>query len=253
VIAAESPLAGRHLALYLTGEHDCSYLPGLKARTLFVDPTARIDSATYQALVDQGFRRSGAHVYRPACRGCSACIPVRVPVEAFVPDRSQRRNWRRNASELSLVDTPAAFLPSHFELYRRYLTERHPEGSMADRCLRGELSTLSGRAMGRIDPFHRDPTARGADRGGGHGHPGPGSIGRLHLLRPERIRTLAGHLCDPGADRGDASARPALSLSGLLAAGLRRKCGTKRDSARSRRGTGQGWLRFERGRALDPS
>ena len=130
--AVDGPLAGRHLALYLTGEHNCSYLPGHRARTLFVDPTASIDGATYQALVDQGFRRSGAHVYRPACLGCAACVPVRVPVADFVPDRSQRRNWRRNSAELNLLDTPAAFKPSHFDIYRRYLRARHPEGGMAD-------------------------------------------------------------------------------------------------------------------------
>ncbi|UHD14998.1 arginyltransferase [Thiocapsa bogorovii] len=135
--AADGPLAGRHLALYLTGEHACSYLSGRRARTLFVDPTARIDGATYQALVDQGFRRSGSHVYRPACRGCAACVPVRVPVAEFVPNRSQRRNWRRNSAELSLLDTPAAFKRSHFELYRRYLSERHPEGGMADDASEG--------------------------------------------------------------------------------------------------------------------
>jgi leucyl-tRNA---protein transferase len=130
--ADDNPLLGRHLALYLTGEHACSYLPDRRARTLFVDPTARIDSATYQVLVDQGFRRSGAHIYRPACRGCTACVPVRIPVANFVPNRSQRRNWRRNSTDLDLIDTPAAFKPSHFALYRRYLKERHPEGSMAD-------------------------------------------------------------------------------------------------------------------------
>jgi leucyl-tRNA---protein transferase len=130
--ADDNPLLGRHLALYLTGEHACSYLPDRRARTLFVDPTARIDSATYQVLVDQGFRRSGAHIYRPACRGCTACVPVRIPVASFVPNRSQRRNWRRNSTDLDLIDTPAAFKSSHFALYRRYLKERHPEGSMAD-------------------------------------------------------------------------------------------------------------------------
>lgn len=122
----------RQLALYLTAEHPCSYLDGLRARTLFVDPLARLDTATYQALVDQGFRRSGSHVYRPACRGCAQCVPVRIPVADFQPDRSQRRNWRRNAPELRLVDTPAAFDPGHFALYLRYLASRHPDGGMAD-------------------------------------------------------------------------------------------------------------------------
>jgi arginine-tRNA-protein transferase len=124
--------ADRQLTLYLTGEHPCSYLDGPKARTLFVDPLARLDTATYQALVDQGFRRSGSHVYRPACRGCAQCVPVRIPVGDFQPNRSQRRNWDRNAPDLRLVDTPAELDPRHFALYLRYLASRHPDGSMAD-------------------------------------------------------------------------------------------------------------------------
>lgn len=122
----------RRLALYLTAEHPCSYLKPRQARTLFVDPLARIDPATYQSLVDQGFRRSGAHVYRPACRGCTRCVPVRIPVDAFEPDRSQRRNRSRNGLELSLREVDAAFDPRHFALYLRYLASRHPDGSMAD-------------------------------------------------------------------------------------------------------------------------
>ncbi|MBK1723568.1 arginyltransferase [Thiocystis violacea] len=123
---------GRYLALYMTADHPCSYLDNRLARTLFVDPTAKIDNATYQVLVDQGFRRSGSHIYRPACRGCSRCVPVRIPVEAFQPNRSQQRNWRRNSADMTLVDGSAAFKHAHFELYRRYLLHRHPDGSMAD-------------------------------------------------------------------------------------------------------------------------
>ncbi|MGE5153984.1 MAG: arginyltransferase [Bdellovibrio bacteriovorus] len=123
---------GHQIALYLTAEHPCSYLVGPRARTLFVDPLARLDTRAYQALVDQGFRRSGSHVYRPACQGCAQCVPVRIPVQAFQPDRSQRRNWARNAARLRLVDAPAAFDPAHFALYLRYLASRHPDGSMAE-------------------------------------------------------------------------------------------------------------------------
>lgn len=122
----------RQLSLYLTGEHPCSYLDGLNARTLFVDPLATMDTSTYQSLMDHGFRRSGDHVYRPACRDCTRCIPVRIPVKDFSPNRSQRRNWARNAPDLRLVERPAAFDPDHFALYLRYLDSRHPDGSMAD-------------------------------------------------------------------------------------------------------------------------
>lgn len=129
---AKDPRRGHYLALHITAEHPCSYHDDRRARTLFVDPTAHIDSATYQALVDQGFRRSGAHIYRPACRGCADCVPVRIPVESFVPDRSQRRNWAANAAVIALVDTPAAFHGAHFALYQRYLSGRHPQGSMIE-------------------------------------------------------------------------------------------------------------------------
>jgi leucyl-tRNA---protein transferase len=130
------PTVGEHherqLALYLTTEHDCSYLDGRRASTLFVDPLARMDSSLYQALIDQGFRRSGANVYRPACRDCARCIPVRIPVDRFRPNRSQRRNWARNAQALEVIETRPTFNSEHFKLYQRYLDARHPAGSMAD-------------------------------------------------------------------------------------------------------------------------
>ena len=123
---------GRPIALYLTGEHPCSYLPDRSARTLFVDPLARIDGATFQALLEQGFRRSGSHIYRPACRGCQACISLRLPVGSFEPNRSQWRNFRANAAAVTVTDCPPRFQPEHFALYQRYLQARHPEGSMAE-------------------------------------------------------------------------------------------------------------------------
>lgn len=123
---------GRPIALYLTGEHACSYLPDLAARTLFVDPLARIDASAFQYLLEQGFRRSGSHIYRPACHACRACISLRLPVGAFEPNRSQRRNFRANAAEVTVTDRSPTFEPEHFALYRRYLQARHPEGSMAE-------------------------------------------------------------------------------------------------------------------------
>jgi len=126
------PGTGRPIALYLTGEHPCSYLPERGARTLFVDPLARVNAATFQSLLEQGFRRSGSHIYRPACRGCAACISLRIPVDGFEPNRSQRRNLRLNAAEVRVTGRPATFEPEHFALYRRYLQARHPEGSMAE-------------------------------------------------------------------------------------------------------------------------
>ena len=123
---------GSRLPLYITGRHPCSYLPGLAARTLFADPTATMDGPLYESLLAQGFRRSGTHVYRPACEFCTRCVSVRVPVDAFAPNRSQRRNALRNGSDVTLIERPAVFDPEHSALYETYVRSRHPEGSMAD-------------------------------------------------------------------------------------------------------------------------
>lgn len=117
------------LRFYSSLPHPCSYLPDREAVTLFVDPEARMTMATYQILSQVGFRRSGEHVYRPHCGSCHACVPVRVPVAKFIPNRSQRRCQLRN-EDLELVIRPAEFDESHFRLYRDYMQARHPGGSM---------------------------------------------------------------------------------------------------------------------------
>lgn len=120
------------IALYVTPDHDCAYLPENRAKTLFLDPYARPDPTLYQQLLDRGFRRSGDHIYRPNCPACRACVPVRIPVEEFRPRRSQRRCLQRNADRVEVIFKPPAYNPTHYRLYLHYTGERHKEGGMAD-------------------------------------------------------------------------------------------------------------------------
>jgi len=117
--------------LYLSMPHPCSYLTGRQSTTLFVDPQRIMAPAEYGAFVREGFRRSGDLVYRPHCANCNACVAVRVPVQSFVPSRSQRRTWARN-QDIQVIPGPVRFDPAHFELYRRYQASRHPESGMND-------------------------------------------------------------------------------------------------------------------------
>lgn len=123
---------GGTLRLYLSGDHACSYLEGLTARTLLVDPLAAMDGTRYQLLLQRGFRRSGTHIYRPNCSNCRRCVPVRIPVARFFPNRSQRRNAACNNRDLVLVERPARFDSEHYTVYERYLHSRHPEGGMSE-------------------------------------------------------------------------------------------------------------------------
>lgn len=114
--------------LYLSAEHACGYIPGRAARSAFVDPEWTLNPPRYQRLLELGFRRSGGHVYRPHCRDCSRCIPVRIPVAQFRPDRAQRRCLAANGDlELTLEHELG---DEHYALYRSYLLGRHADGGM---------------------------------------------------------------------------------------------------------------------------
>ncbi len=119
------------LWLYSTGEHPCSYVDGRVARTVFVDPAFPIGNAHYSQLIRHGMRRSGGYIYQPKCPDCTSCKSLRVPVQHFRPNRSQRRCWRRN-HDLRIIQRPPAFVEDHFRLYRLYMSRRHPGSGMDD-------------------------------------------------------------------------------------------------------------------------
>ena len=116
------------MPLYLSADYPCSYRPGQRARNLVVDPLA-VNQSSYQRLVQLGFRRSGNYVYSPHCTQCNACRSLRVATAAFRPDRSQRRNRQRNR-DLALTRRPLSVCDEHYELFRRYVEARHPQGGM---------------------------------------------------------------------------------------------------------------------------
>ncbi|HHJ19971.1 MAG TPA: arginyltransferase, partial [Gammaproteobacteria bacterium] len=78
-------MSKRELQLFSTPPHPCSYLDDRSATNVFLDPDFRPDPVVYGQLLDQGFRRSGQHIYRPACQSCHECQPARVPSSRFRP------------------------------------------------------------------------------------------------------------------------------------------------------------------------
>lgn len=154
---------------YTTGIAPCPYLDGHTERRVYT--LLRRDQgerAIFDRLSEAGFRRSQNLLYRPACPGCNACIPVRIPVARFAASRAERRVLKRNA-DLSVVEADAVPTTEHWDLFRRYLDARHADGGMAgmDRAdfetMIGDWSVASLLLEGR-DPDGRLRTVSLTDR-----------------------------------------------------------------------------------------
>jgi len=81
-------------------------------------------SELYHDFMDHGFRRSGFVFYRPVCRDCRECRPIRVPVELFHATKAMRRVFRKNV-DLEVTVSRPRFSEEKFRAYSAYLAFQH--------------------------------------------------------------------------------------------------------------------------------
>ncbi len=117
-----------NLKVGLTPRHQCSYLPERQEQLLVLLDKELLCLEGYEQLLSAGFRRSGADIYRPHCQLCHACESLRIDAAQFTPSRSQKRIKRLNRDlRVSLSEQQK---PEYFQLYQRYINERHQDGAM---------------------------------------------------------------------------------------------------------------------------
>ncbi len=116
---------------YVTAPQVCPYLPDRIERKLFTSIQGEDAQLLNDSLSQQGFRRSQNILYRPSCNECSACLSARIDVKKFKPSKGQKKIIRRSKFLIRSSNNPWA-TEEQYELFKRYLQERHAKGGMAD-------------------------------------------------------------------------------------------------------------------------
>jgi arginyl-tRNA--protein-N-Asp/Glu arginylyltransferase len=124
-----SEITAKPIKLLQTAQHPCSYLDDKIATTVLIDPSENLDPYLHGQLAAMGFRRSGAHTYKPMCRSCHACVPARIVAREFMPNKSQKRCLKYNM-DLVVQNNANVNISEHYPLYARYIAERHAGGDM---------------------------------------------------------------------------------------------------------------------------
>lgn len=90
---------------YLSPPHRCSYLNNQTAILEYVD-CHQLSVEEYGILLEKGWRRFGKSLFRPRCPFCTACWSLRVKINDFQMNRSQRRNAADNQGRVTLKIGP---------------------------------------------------------------------------------------------------------------------------------------------------
>ena len=115
---------------FTTAPMPCPYIPGRLERKIVTELIGGDAEELHESLSRAGFRRSHSIAYTPACPGCNACVPVRVIVDGFCPDKTMRRVIKANQA-LTTKRLPARAQADHYRLFSRYQESRHNGGDMA--------------------------------------------------------------------------------------------------------------------------
>jgi arginine-tRNA-protein transferase len=105
---------------------ECPY--GLPKRAMYHQALlGPLDASTMGMLLARGYRRNGNCMYCMRCPECTACVPIRLDPQSFVPNRNQRRVWKKNL-DVTVGVAPLTMSDENLALLDRFLRTRFPEG-----------------------------------------------------------------------------------------------------------------------------
>jgi len=97
---------------------ECPYIKNKKftSENVFVESVSAEDLCT---LLQKGYRHFGKYFFRPICKNCHRCIPLRIPVEGYKISKSAKKLINQNKEIQITLNEPAPDRES-FNLYCRH-------------------------------------------------------------------------------------------------------------------------------------
>ncbi len=115
---------------------ECPY--GLEQLAVYRQaPSPPLSGDLLESLLAAGYGRNGNTIYAMACPACRGCVPIRLAVADFIPNRNQRRVRAKNL-DLTIDHGPLLVDEERLALCERFLSRRYPERD-PERALRRGL------------------------------------------------------------------------------------------------------------------
>ena len=125
---------------FVVPPHSCSYLPSQTSQ-LEYEIVREMSAAEYLDRMKQGWRRFGFSLFHPQCPNCKACQSIRVPLETFRANRSQKRAWKANQDLVLRIGTPKV-TSEKLDLYDRFHDFQSETKGWADHGPKDRLSYI---------------------------------------------------------------------------------------------------------------
>lgn len=87
-------------------------------------PTRPLTASEFSERLHVGDRRQGLVLYRPNCPACKACEAIRLDVEVFEPNKTQRRVHRRGLRNFEVEIGPPLLSSDRVALYNKHKVGR---------------------------------------------------------------------------------------------------------------------------------
>jgi len=126
---------------FLSSPDQCGYLPDRQWR-LEYEYVSELTPLEYMEKIRAGWRKYGHALFRPACGSCVECQPIRIVVDKFVPNRSQKRAIKSN-QDVQIKIGSAHFSREALDLYMQHHKHHSSEIGWPSPDIRNSISHLN--------------------------------------------------------------------------------------------------------------